>query len=179
MKMDALRAVYESIGLENPETYLQSGNVVFKTRERNFNRLIKGIETGIEQHFGFHSDVILRTYSDLKGVVARNPFAPRSDVHPSKLLITFLADDCSEAARNNLLGIKTDSEEMRIDGRELYIYFPVGMGRSKLTPALIEKKLKSTATGRNWNTVTNLLAIAEKLENKKFEKAKNLFLSSR
>lgn len=171
MRMDALRAVYESVGLENPQTYLQSGNVVFKTRERDLTALAKRIESGIEQHFGFPSDVIVRTSSELRSVVARNPFAARPGIDPSKLLVTFLAGDGGKEAQENLLGIKADSEEMEVDGRELYIYFPFGIGRSKLSPALIEKKLKLTGTGRNWNTVTNLLAIAEKLENKKFDKS--------
>jgi uncharacterized protein (DUF1697 family) len=164
MKMEALRRVYESLGLENPQTYLQSGNVVFKTRERDRASLAGRIENAIEQRFQFRSDVILRTLSELRSVIARNPFATRTGIDPSKLVVTFLAGDCGTEAQQNLLSIKTDSEEIRVDGRELYIYFPVGMGRSKLSPALIEKKLKTTGTGRNWNTVTNLLAMAEKLE---------------
>lgn len=164
MKMEALRGVYESLRLENPQTYLQSGNVVFETRDRDLASLARRIESGIEQHFGFRSDVIIRTASELRSVIAKNPFAARSNIEPSKLLVTFLAGDCGKEAQQNLLSVKTESEEMRIDGRELYIYFPLGMGRSKLSPALIEKKLKATGTGRNWNTVTNLLAMAERLE---------------
>jgi uncharacterized protein (DUF1697 family) len=160
MKMEALRRVYESLGLENPQTYLQSGNVVFKTRERDLTSLARRIESGIEQHFGFRSDVIIRTFSELRSVVARNPFAARAGIEPSKLFVTFLAGDCGKEAQENLRSIKIDLEEIRVDGRELYIYFPVGMGRSKLSPALIEKKLKTTGTGRNWNTITNLLAMA-------------------
>jgi uncharacterized protein (DUF1697 family) len=170
MKMAPLQAVYESLGLENPQAYLQSGNVVFKTRERDLTSLASRIESGIEQHFGFRPDVILRTSSELRSVVARNPFAARAGIEPGKLLVTFLAGECGKEAQENLLSVKTDSEEMRIDGRELYIYFPLGMGRSKLTPALIEKKLKAVGTSRNWNTVRNLFAMTEKLEEKRADK---------
>jgi uncharacterized protein (DUF1697 family) len=164
MKMEALRSVCESLGLQNPQTYLQSGNVVFEARERDLASLAGRIENAIEQHFQFRSDVIIRTLPELRSIIKRNPFAARTGIDPSKLVVTFLARDCGKEAQQNLLDIKTDSEEIRVDGRELYIYFPGGMGRSKLSPALIEKKLKTTGTGRNWNTVTNLLAMAEKLE---------------
>ena len=123
MKMEALRRVYESLGLENPQTYLQSGNVVFKTRERDLMSLARRIESGIEQHFGFRSDVIIRTFSELRSVVARNPFAARAGIEPSKLLVTFLAGDCGKEAQENLRGIKIDLEEIRVGRtRTLYLF---------------------------------------------------------
>jgi uncharacterized protein (DUF1697 family) len=164
IKMDALRALYESLGLRDPQTYLQSGNVVFKTGERSLAQLAKRIEDGIEQSFGFHSDVILRTTSELKDVIARNPFATRNGIEPGKLLVTFLVSDPSPEAVEKFLAIKADPEELRINGRELYIYYPNGMGRSKLSLALIERALKISGTGRNWNSVRNLLEVAEKME---------------
>jgi uncharacterized protein (DUF1697 family) len=63
-----------------------------------------------------------------------------------------------------MLGIKADPEELHIVGREVYGYFPNGVGQAKLAPALIERTLKTPGTGRNWNTVTKLLEIAESLE---------------
>lgn len=164
IKMDALRALYESLGLEEPQTYVQSGNVLFKTKERDLGALARRIQKGVERTFGFRTEVILRTASDLKSVVARNPFAARRDIDPRKLLITFLASDPSAEARENLLKIKADPEELRMDGRELYIYFPNGLARPKLSLALVEKTIKVPATGRNWNSVTKLLEMAERLE---------------
>jgi uncharacterized protein (DUF1697 family) len=82
MKMAPLQAVYKSLGLENPQAYLQSGNVVFKTQERDLTSPTRRIESGIEQHFGFRPDVILRTSSELRRVVARNPFAARAGIEP-------------------------------------------------------------------------------------------------
>ena len=162
IKMDALRDLYESLGLRDPQTYVQSGNVVFRAEAKDAP-LAKGIEDAIERKFGFRPSVVLRTTSDLTDVIARNPFAKRSGIEASKLLVTFLAAAPSPDARDEILGIKVSSEEVRIDGRELYVYFPDGMGRSKVWPA-IEKALKKSGTGRNWNTVTRLLEIAEKLE---------------
>src|ERR1044072_1564406 len=86
IKNDELRALYSSLKLREPQTYVQSGNVIFKTGESDLSALTKRIETGIERKFGFRSDVILPTSSDLRSVVSRNPFAGRRDVHPSRLL---------------------------------------------------------------------------------------------
>jgi len=164
IKMDALRALYESLGLRDPHTCLQSGNVIFRAKERDLVPLTRRIQKGIERRFGFRPEVILRTASELRDVIARNPFATRRGIEPSKLLVTFLAGDPGREARDKILGIKADPEELRMEGRELYIYFPNGMARPKLSWAVIEKTLKTSATGRNWNTVTKLLEIAEKLE---------------
>jgi len=162
IKMDALRALYESLGLQDPQTYVQSGNVIFKTKEPDLARLARQIENEIERRFSFRPGVILRTSSDLRDVIKKNPFAHR-DLDPSKLLVTFLAADPAPGAREALLRIKPDPEELRIAGRELYIYFPNGIGRSKLPP-LLDRTLKNSSTARNWNTVPRLLAMAEKLE---------------
>jgi uncharacterized protein (DUF1697 family) len=164
IKMDSLRTMYQSLGLRNAQTYVQSGNVVFTTAARDLVGLAKRIENKIEQTYGFRPAVINRSSSELRDAIARNPFAGRDGIHPGKLLVTFLAADPTPEAREKVLGIQADPEELRIDGRELYVYYPNGMGRSKLSAALIEKTLKTPGTGRNWNTVTKLLALAEKLE---------------
>jgi uncharacterized protein (DUF1697 family) len=164
IKMDALRALCTSLKLRDPQTYVQSGNVVFRTSERDLTRLAKKIENGIERDFGFRTDVILRSCTEMRSVIARNPFAKRSGIEPSKLLVLFLALNPSAEARGKALSIKADPEELRMDGREAYIYFPNGMGRSKLSTTSIERALKTPGTGRNWNSVTKMLKMAEKLE---------------
>jgi uncharacterized protein (DUF1697 family) len=164
IKMDSLRALYESLKLRDPQTYVQSGNVIFWTTERNLPRLAQRIEGGIEQSWGFRPGVMLRTAAEMRDVIARNPFARRRGLEPSRLLVTFLGADPSPEARDKILQIKTDPEELHIDGRELYIYYPNGMGRSKLSPAVLERTLQTSGTGRNWNSVTKMLEIAEKLE---------------
>ena|SRR5450631_4339722 len=164
IKMDALRALYESLRLRDAQTYVQSGNVVFRTDLRNLVSLASRIEKAIEESFGFRPAVIVRTREDLRDVIARNPFAARRDLDPSKFLVTFLASDPSAEARDEILAIKTDPDELRMSGRELYTYYPNGMARPKLSWAVIERKLKTSGTGRNWNSVLKLLEIAERLE---------------
>jgi uncharacterized protein (DUF1697 family) len=162
--MDALKALYESLGLRDVETYVQSGNVIFRTNGRELARLSKRIEDGIKKSFAFHSDVILRTPAELRDVVKKNPFAARRGIDPKRLAVTFLAGDPGKEACEKLLAIKAEPEELRIEGRELYIYYPNGMARPRLTWPIIEKALKTSGTARNWNTVTKLLEIGERYE---------------
>jgi uncharacterized protein (DUF1697 family) len=164
VKMDALRALYESMKLREAQTYVQSGNVIFRTDERDIARLAKRIEDGIERKLGFRPDVILRTATEMSEVIARNPFAKRRGIEPSKLLVSFLASDPGAEAREKVRQMKCDPEELRIEGREMYIYFPNGVGRSKLSLVRLEKTLKTPGTARNWNSVTKMLEMAEKLE---------------
>jgi uncharacterized protein (DUF1697 family) len=157
MKMDDLRAVYESLGLSDVRTYVQSGNVVFRAaRAISAER----IEAAIGKRFGFHSDVILRTPAELKDAVARNPFP---GVEGSKLLVWFLAEDVGEDTRAKVRALDTPPEKLHIEGRELYIYYPNGMARPKLNMTAVGKALGVSGTGRNWNTVTKLLEMAEEL----------------
>ena len=164
VKMDELRALYESLKLREPQTYVQSGNVIFKTDERDLIKLTKRIEAAIEKKFGFRSDVVLRSTAELRDVIARNPFAKRRGIEPSKLLVTFLAGDPGEEARVTARAIKCAPDELFVDGREAYIYFPNGAGRPTLSWAGIPKILKVSGTARNWNSVTKMLEMAEKME---------------
>ena len=117
----------------------------------------------MEKAAAFRPAVILRTVPELREVVKQNPFAGRQDLEPAKLAVLFPAGKPAPEARARIQGLKTDPEQVRM-GCEVYIYYPNGMGRSKLTPAVIEKALGGPATARNWNTVTKLLELAEKLE---------------
>jgi uncharacterized protein (DUF1697 family) len=164
IKMEALRVLYESLGLLDVQTYVQSGNLVFRAKERNLDALAKSIEDGIERGFGFRPGVVLRTPPELRDAIAKNPFAARRNIDPSKLLVTFLSAAPDAEARGNALAVKTFPEELRIEGREVYIYFPNGMARPKMSWPRIEKALKTSGTGRNWNTVMKLLEIAEGME---------------
>ena len=100
----------------------------------------------------------------MRDVIARNPFAKREGIEPNKLAVMFLAREPGRRFRVRAQN-QTRVEELHLLGRELYIYFPDGMGRSKL-PAVLARALKNAGTARNWNTVMKLLEMAEKLEAK-------------
>jgi len=162
--MEELRALCERLGLGGARTCLQSGNVVCKTRARDFVRLSGRIADAIERQFGFRPDVTIRTCAELRDAIARNPFAARRGMEPSKLAVLFLESDPGQEARDAALRIPADPEELRIEGREAYVYFPNGMARPRLSIPLVERTLKTSMTGRNWNTVRRLLEMAEEME---------------
>jgi uncharacterized protein (DUF1697 family) len=164
IKMDALRAVYESLKFEDPRTYIQSGNVIFRTKGKNSPALAKKIQDAIEGAFGFRPAVIVRTPDELRRAIADTPFPSHRNLHPSKILVTFLAGEPGPEAQATLFGLKGHPEELHLKGRELYIYFPNGAGQTKLPWSSVEKLLKVTGTARNWNSVTKMLAIAEEME---------------
>ena len=161
LKMDALRTLCGSIGLSDAKTYLQSGNVVFRSSTKP-EQLIKKIEEGIRRSTGFEAKVILRSPDELRDAIAANPF--EGEREGNRLLIAFLDGALSGEAKAALLKLKTDSEELHFAGRELYLYFHAGMADSKLASALTPKKLGVNVTARNWNTVNALLKMGEEID---------------
>jgi uncharacterized protein (DUF1697 family) len=137
IKMDALRSVCESLKLRDVQTYIQSGNVVFRAKEKDAVKLGVRIEKAIEAEFGFRPRVILRTTAEWRETIARNPFTGRSEVEPSKLLVHFFAGDPGHEACEKARGVPAAPEELHVFERELYIYFPNGMARPKLSMAAV------------------------------------------
>ncbi len=160
ISMDDLRAICVSLRHRNPKTYIQSGNVVFNATGADMTKLAGSLESAIEKRLGFRPSVILRSAADMREVVARNPFAARAGFEPAKLCVFFLADAPSAEVLDKLATINVGAEKIRPMGREIYIYFPDGMGQSKLPPVL-DRALKMLATARNWNTVNKLVEMAE------------------
>jgi uncharacterized protein (DUF1697 family) len=164
LEMEGLRTVCGSLGLRDVQTYIQSGNVVFREDTGDLGALARKIEDGIERKFGFRPRALVRTPSELRKVIANNPFAGRPEVEPNRLLVVFMASAPARPARERILAIPCEPEELHIKGRELYVYYPDGMARPKIPLARLEKLLETSSTGRNWNTVNKLLAMAENLE---------------
>ena len=164
--MSELKKMCESFSLNQPQTHLQSGNVIFLSNKRELPKLASRLEDVIEKKFGFRPAVILRTASEMRSVVARNPFTGRNDVHPSKFLVTFFASPLPPEKAEALAQITGFPEELYLDGRELYVHFCNGVGPSKMR-GVLDRILKNTGTARNWNTVTKLLEIAEAMDKNK------------
>jgi uncharacterized protein (DUF1697 family) len=164
VEMDALKTLCVSLKLKNPRTFINSGNVIFSTKETDLPKLTKRIQDAIEKKFGFRPGVVLRTLPEFKKALGRNPFAGRSGIEPGKLLVTFLADPPGKAALAAAGEIETAGEELHILGREVFIYFVNGQGQTKLPWARIERALGTLGTGRNWNSVSKMLVLAEKLD---------------
>jgi len=161
LPMQLLRDCCESTGLENPQTYIQSGNVVFSTPAAALKGVARRLEDAIESCRPFRPSVIIRTHAELAAAIAANPFPARAAAEPSKLLIMFLQSAPPATTTAALAQLKRTDEQLHLHGRELYIDFPHGAGKSKLNMAALEKALTVPATARNWNTVNKLLAIME------------------
>lgn len=167
IKMDALRAMYESLKLQRARTYVQSGNVIFRTNEKNTTKLATKIQDAIEKKFKFRPVVIVRSTEELRSSIAATPFEKSRNLEPGKILVSFLVAEPPEAARAKLKALtsaKSYPEELHLIGRELYIYFPNGAGKSKLPWSQLEKLVNVTGTARNWNSVMAMLEIAEQME---------------
>jgi uncharacterized protein (DUF1697 family) len=164
VNMQALKTLCTALGLRDVQTYIQSGNLVFRDDKEDPVALARRLEDAMEASFGFRPAVIVRTASELRKVIAKNPFAGRKEVAPNKLLVVFMNSAPTKQAREKLLAIPCDPEELHINGREVYIYYPDGMARPKIPLIRMEKALQCSSTGRNWNTVNKLLVMAEALE---------------
>jgi uncharacterized protein (DUF1697 family) len=162
--MEALRELYGKLKFTGVTTYVQSGNVVFRAKDTDPERLALRIEDSLERAFGHRPSVVIRSTAEMRDVVGRNPFAGRDGVEPAKLLVTFLAFEPSAEVRAKVLALQTPPEELHLHAREMFTYFPNGISKSRLPLAAVDRALRIPATGRNWNTVTRLLALAEKLE---------------
>jgi uncharacterized protein (DUF1697 family) len=161
VRMDALREMHESLGFRKVTTLLQTGNVVFECDETDPAKLAGLIAREFEKKFGFKSEVMVRTPAQLKELLNKNPFQNQPEKENKWIAVMFLSGHPDAEAKKALLDSYSGPEEILIDGQEMYIYYPIGTGRSKLTNVLIEKKLKVHGTGRNWNTVTKLLQMTK------------------
>jgi uncharacterized protein (DUF1697 family) len=167
IKMNDLRALYESLKFEDVQTYIQSGNVVFRTDERDLNKLAKRIQGAIAKKFGVSPGVIFRTAADMREVVAKNPFAKRRDVEANKLHVSFLDAKLSPSVCAQLRALPLATEEIIPSSAELFIYCSNGMGKAKIPWAKVDKLCATQGTARNWNTVMKLLEMAETIEKQK------------
>ncbi|MCU1292301.1 MAG: hypothetical protein JWP08_1151 [Bryobacterales bacterium] len=164
LKMDALRDLYRSLGFKGVQSYVQSGNVLFWSKEEDVAALAARVKHAIEKTAGFGPDIILRTCGEMETVVAGNPFAGREEISPSKLLVTFFEREPSPEAKAKVNEMSVSPEEFKVLGRELYVYFPEGVGRSKFPAVSIGRTLNVSGTARNWNTVLKLLEMARRSE---------------
>jgi len=164
IKMEALRALFVSLKFQQPQTYVQSGNVVFRTPESDLDLLATRIRQAIEKKFACSPAIVLRSVTEFRAVVSGNPFARRNNIEPAKLHVFFLAAQPAKNAAQSLRQLAIQPEELHLIGQELFIYFPNGVGKSKLPWARVDKALETQGTGRNWNSVTKILEIAERLE---------------
>jgi uncharacterized protein (DUF1697 family) len=152
LPMAELKSICKDIGFQNVRTYLNSGNVIFES-ELSEELLIKNLEHALYSEKQKHISVIIRTAKDLESVKSGNPFP---NAKPAQVGVMFFADKVPKDAIKAIT--IPGPEEIKISGREIYIHYPNGMGRSKLKLP----KMSRNGTVRNINTVTRLAELSRK-----------------
>ena len=165
IKMEALRAMFETLKFKNTKTYIQSGNVVFQSKETNVDKIRSMIVKKIEEEFGFKVPVIIKGLDEIKTVLINNPFINKRKEDNTKLHVTFLSGEPDPQAITAIKGEQYAADEFILSGRNIYLYCPGGYGNTKLSNNFFENKLKVVATTRNWKTINELALIGEAISN--------------
>ena len=156
--MADLKTLYEKLKFKDVNTYIQSGNVSFKTNEKlSDTQLAEKIEKAIHKKYNFLVPVVIRNREELKKIISSNPFLKDKNIDVEKLHITFLSDTPVKSSVESIEGIDFSPDKFIIKEKEIYLHIPESYGETKLSNNFFEKKLNVTATTRNWNTVNKLL----------------------
>lgn len=158
IKMSELRILFENLGFQNVETYIQSGNVIFSSKEKSTTKIANKISSGINTKYNFDVQLIILTPKDIDRVLKNNPFVKKKK-ETERLYVTFLSAMPSIENINKLNEISFLPEEYSKNKKIIYLFFPNGAGKAKLNNNFIENKLKVIGTTRNWKTVTALFKL--------------------
>lgn len=156
IKMADLRAALGAAGLDGAQTLLQSGNVLLESNA-GIGSLTDIVETTIQEAFGFAIHVIVRTDTEMRELTESAPFSESQLSDGRMAQVAFCKDEPDEDGYKELRSLHDGPEELSLIGRELFVFYPEGSGRSKLTYKRIESYLGAPATARNWNTVTKVV----------------------
>jgi uncharacterized protein (DUF1697 family) len=161
VSMADLKAMFLDLGFENVRTLLNTGNVVFHSKNKAELNLEKLLEMEFAKRSGQQTDFFVRTAAEWKSIIARNPMTNEARRDPGHLLVVLLKRAPSAQEVDSLRAAIVGPETVETDGQQAYMFYPAGIGQSKLTAKLIEKKLGTPGTGRNWNTVLKLGTMVE------------------
>jgi uncharacterized protein (DUF1697 family) len=157
--MPELCELLAALGLAQPRSLLQTGNLLFRDEGRSAVELEHRLEVEAAKRLGLETDVFVRSASEWTEIIAGNPFPGEAERDAAHLVLLLLKEAPHTARFDALRAAITGPETVAAGGRHAYAVYPNGIGRSRLTAALIERKLGTSATGRNWNTVLKLGAL--------------------
>ncbi len=156
--MSVLREVFDDLGFDRPETYIQSGNVLFGADggedDAGQDELCTRIAAAIERRVGFAVPVVVRSAAEIGEVLERMPFGPEAE--PKLVHVVFLGSVPTAAEAERLDPARAAGDPVVHIGREIYVHYRNGSGRSAFTAEHIGRVLGRTATARNLNTVAVL-----------------------
>lgn len=160
LPMADLAAVFTDAGCDNVQTYIQSGNVVFRASAATATRIPTVVAKRIADGFGLQVPVVLRSADELSMVADNNPFL-RVGADPAQLHVAFLESAPGKPQVAALDPNRSPPDAFRVRGREIYLHLPNGVARTKLTNAYLDTTLKSVSTVRNWRTVLKLVEMTK------------------
>ncbi len=155
IKMEALRKALQRLPIKNVSTYIQSGNIIFESENRNIEQLQQQISELIKSEFGFDVKVVVVTSADLQKIIENNPFIDRKIDDPAQPYVSILSETPSATALQSLRKTDFGKDEWVSHERWLYILYE-SAGQTKLSNSAIEKILEVSATSRNWKTIGKL-----------------------
>lgn len=162
IKMEALREMYRQLGFEEIQTFIQSGNVIFRYKKTGTKELEEKISFRILADFGFEVPVIVLEMEELENLVSSNPFAGEEGRNISSMHITFLSEMPVGEKLDKIGAELCRNDEFRVRDKVIYLYCPEGYGKTRLTNGFFENRLNVNATTRNWKTTIELLSMALK-----------------
>ncbi len=159
LPMADLVAAFERAGATDVKTYIQSGNVIFRATPVVAKSISATVHAEVQKRHAINSPVIIRTAGELASVTSRNPY-PDAVSEPKTLHVFFLANAPKAAATARLDPERSPGDRFVVDDKDIFAHCPNGMARTKLTNAYFDRTLDTVSTGRNWNTVLKLQALA-------------------
>jgi len=159
--MADLKAVAEGAGFLEARTLLQSGNLVFQAKPQSSAALEKVLEAALAKKLDLKTPVVVRSAAEWRAALEANPFPKEAKSDPSHLLVMPLKAKVEKPAVSELVKAIVGREQVKLGAQLLYMVYPDGIGESKLTAALIEKKIGVAGTARNWNTAQKIAAALE------------------
>ena len=154
-----LKSFLIELGFKDAATLLNSGNVVFSAAKRTGAALEKHLAAEAKKRLGLDTDFLVRSAKEWRAIVDDNPFPKEARSDPGHLAVVALTGAADKKAVVALGEANPGRERIVAAGTHLYVYYPDGVGQSKLTVQLMFRHLGVRATGRNWNTVLKLLAL--------------------
>lgn len=158
--MAELRTLAAGLGWREVETYIQSGNLVFAADGKGA-ALESRLERALSAEMGVETAVMVRSAAEWKGLIAANPFRQASEKEPNRVLIGLSKQPLAAEAGEALQAKAADGERVEAAGGALWFHYPAGVGRSKLSPSLIDRLAGSPVTARNWRTALKLAEMSE------------------
>ena len=152
IKMTDLKQMFESAGLENVQTYIQSGNVIFECDEEDISVLEQRIEHQLEGAAGYKIHLFVRTMRELQSIVNKSPFTAKAN---EAAYVAFLNQTPDPKSQQALLALKNEADDFAVKGREVY-HLRRDREKSVLAKTSIEKILKLPATTRNMTTLQKI-----------------------